>query len=108
MYPMVTILSSPAALILIFLMSLVAGACGAMLLNWGYRRSALELEYRLSDLEARLNREVKIRAATESHTSPNRGKDLKEWASGQGDVSSPQALPAMDFKSWRKQKMTGK
>lgn len=55
---------------------IVGGLCSYLVLNWVYRRMTLDHEYRLSDLEGRVNREVKIRAQQASVKSRNLEQDF--------------------------------
>lgn len=56
----------------------------------------LDHEYRLSDLEGRVNREVKIRASQASHRSKNAELDLL-----QAMQTQPAEPMKPDLKTWR-------
>lgn len=63
-----------------FLGGLVCGTFIASLTKWGLSRFALELDYRISDLEARVSREVKVRAQANSVKSRKENQSLDDWA----------------------------
>lgn len=90
------------AIILPFVCGGIGGACLAVLTKWGQTRFIVELEYRLDDLEGRVNREVKIRAGAKGTEARNKADDLVEWAKDQ----QPQPnVPGLNYLDWRKSKM---
>lgn len=69
-------------------------ALSLLLFRWDSRRFQLDLDYRLSDLEGRVNREVKIRANEASRKDRNIEKDLLE------QIENAKSQPKMDLQSW--------
>lgn len=92
---------STLILVLLFcvLGGFAAGYFGHTLFSWGMRREMLDLDYRLSDLEGRVSREVKIRAAEKSNRSQSLDKEIIALAT-QGEPTKNET----DLHSWR-QKM---
>lgn len=83
----------------------LAGLCAAVLHKWTQTRFLVELEYRLDDIEGRVNREVKIRAGAKGTEARKQTDDLVEWAKD----NTPQAnLVPQNFKDWRLSKMVQK
>lgn len=66
------------AIFLAFLSGFLGGWLAVFVFRWDLRRVSLGLEYRLTDLEGRVNREVKLRAAEASHKSRTSDRDLLE------------------------------
>ena len=64
------------ALLLQIICSFAGGVVAYVLLNWAMTRFQLGLEYRLSDLEGRVNREVKIRASEASRGKKGTDQEL--------------------------------
>lgn len=89
-----------------FFIGLTCGALIAALSKWGLSRFALDLDYRLGDLEGRLNREVKVRAQKDSITSRKKNDSVDEWAQLNAQAQQPQQPFATDFAQWRKSKMS--
>ena len=56
----------------------LGGLCCYLVFHWGHLRFQLALEYRLNDLEGRVNRETKIRASEASKKSRNADAELLE------------------------------
>lgn len=77
---------------------MVGGVCSYLLTNWVQIRLSLGLDYRLSDLEGKVNREVKIRASEASRRNQHWDKELIEKI----QMEKPQ--PNLDLKTWREQK----
>lgn len=91
-----------------FLLGLGLGAVIATLSKWGLSRYALELDYRLSDLESRLSSEVKKRANEKSISARNANTSLDEWAKQQTGTPQTGTPFATDFGRWQREKMSGK
>lgn len=68
--------------LIVFFMAILCGFMGGVLsyiaIHWGHIRFQLGLDYRLSDLEGRLAREVKIRASTDTQKKASTDRDLLE------------------------------
>lgn len=90
------------AIILPSVCGALAGACLALLSKWGQTRFLVELEYRITDLEGRVNREVKIRAGAKGVEAKNKADDLVEWAKEQ---AVPEKAVSSNFMDWRRAKM---
>ena len=60
----------------------IGGACGGVLTKWTLTRFTVSLEYRVAELEERVNREVKKRAQEASQEVKKGNKDLIDWAKG--------------------------
>jgi len=74
----------------------IAGGCLVyVLFHWGHTRFQLGLDYRLSDLEGRVSREVKIRAGTDTQSKKKFEQDLLE------KIQTVPAEPEITLKSWR-------
>lgn len=86
------------------LCGLLAGVCGAALGRWGQIRFLMELEYRLADCEARVNRETKIRAQEKSVSARKGSDDLVDWAK---DNATQPNVGKLNLADWRKSKMIG-
>jgi len=71
-----TDLSNFFAIVLGFFSGAAGGVCLFLIMSWTYKRMVLDHEYRLSDVEGRVNREVKIRAQTMAVKSRNVESDL--------------------------------
>lgn len=84
------------AVFLGFLGGIVGGGCFYLVVHWGHIRFQLGLEYRLSDLEGRVSREVKIRAA-ETHSKK---KSIEETLLEKISNEAPE--PELNMKSWIK------
>lgn len=79
---------------------MIGGLCSYLVINWAYRRIQLDHEYRLSDLEGRVNREVKIRAQQAS---------VKSRTMEETFLAEMKALPQVEQKPrglWLKKYMT--
>lgn len=83
--------------LLAFLAGIVGGGCLYLVVHWGHTRFQLGLEYRLSDLEGRVSREVKIRAA-DTHTKK---KSIEETLLEK--ISNEPVEPPLNLKSWVQQ-----
>lgn len=81
------------------LCGLIAGGCAALFTTWALKRFTIELEYRLADVEDRVTREVKKRAAEASNAKQKVDQTLEEWAKGQKNPSEN------SFTNWYKSKM---
>lgn len=66
------------AVLLPFCSGLVAGGLVYLAIHWGHIKFQLGLDYRLSDLEGRVSREVKIRAADTHRDKKTIDQDLLE------------------------------
>ena len=74
----------------------IAGGCGCYVaLHWSHMRFQLGLDYRLSDLEGRVGREVKIRAA-ETHVR-KRAKEEDLFA----EIHEQAKQPTVTLESWK-------
>jgi hypothetical protein len=80
---------------------IVGGVCSYLLLNWVHLRVLLGVDYRLSDLEGRVTREVKIRASDASRNSRNWEKELLDKIQ-----VSPEKTP-LTLENWRQNKFKG-
>lgn len=78
--------------------SIGAAVCSYLLLNWVQVRLLLQLDARLSEVEGRVNREIKIRASDASRQSKNWEKELIQRAA---EETKPQES-SLDL--WRRQK----
>lgn len=87
------------------LCAFIVSVCVAVATKWAQVRFLMELEYRLADVEARVNREVKIRAGAKGTESRNQSDALVEWAK---DNASQGNVGQGNFKDWYHGKMTGK
>jgi hypothetical protein len=77
---------------------ILGGACSYLLLNWVHLRVLLGIDYRVSDLEGRVNREVKIRASEASRTSRNWEKELID------KMAETPEKPKLTLENWRQNK----
>lgn len=93
------------AIILPSLLGLFAGLCVALVVKWTLIKFVTELEYRLTDCEGRVNREVKIRAGEKGSAAKNKSDELVDWAKDRAVEGQPGQL---NFNDWRKSKMIGK
>jgi hypothetical protein len=94
------------AYLVLFLCVLAVGYIGGLLHAWGLRRIAVDLDYRVSDLEVRVNREVKIRAAEAGNKAKAEDRRLEEWAAEQQAASSTSAKSSFpSLMDWRNLKM---
>ncbi len=85
-----------------------AGWIGGYLKSWGLVRVSVDLDYRLTDLEGRVNREVKIRAGQETQRKRNVDQDLQNWAvEAAGKPEKPQGVSVLPFPEWYRSKMKG-
>jgi len=84
------------ALFLPFVFGIVGGLASYLLIHWSHIRFQRQLEYRIEDLEGRVVREVKIRAATEHVRKKNVDADLLER------VNLEKKEPEVDMRSWIK------
>lgn len=97
-------MSLSLAVFLVVACGLGAGALGGALTYWALLRLLRMLEYRLSDVEERVVREVKIRAAEKSLQNRKQETGLEEWA--KNEVDKTQAKPVSTFTDWYKSRMT--
>lgn len=67
-----------SAMLVGFISGIVGGCCIYLLVHWSHVRFQLGLDYRLSDLEGRVTREVKIRGLAAADKSKNWEKDFME------------------------------
>lgn len=86
------------AVIVPFLCGISGVALSLLLFRWDSRRFQLDLDYRLSDLEGRVNREVKIRANEASRKDRSIEKELL------AQIESQTPKPKMDLQSWTNDK----
>jgi len=94
--------------LLLVLACFVAGWCGGALKLWALRRTTLDLDYRLSDLEGRVVREVKIRAGAKGQEAKQSDQDLKQWAiEAVGTSPQPTGPTLKPLHEWRRDKMVG-
>lgn len=80
--------------ILVFLCGFLGSGLGYLFFYWSHLRHSLGLEYRLSDLEGRVTREVKIRAAESHQKRKNADLDLLE------QIKEQPAKPELNLSSW--------
>lgn len=83
-------------LILCILSGLASGWLGSMAKNASLRRDITDHDYRLSDLEGRVNREVKIRAQQASTKAKDLDREILALA-GKGE----QTKPELNLQDWR-------
>lgn len=81
--------------------TIVIAACSYLLLNWVHLRVLLQLEARVSEVEGRVNREIKIRASDASRASRNWEKDLLAKMQTEGST------PKLTLENWRANKFKG-
>ena len=79
---------------------IVGGFFSFLLLNWGLARVCLDLRYRLTDLEGKVLREVKIRASEMSRSGKNVERELLKEIAEQNQNQKP----ALTLESWRASK----
>lgn len=77
---------------------ILGGLSSYLLTNWVHLRVSLGLDYRLSDLEARVNREVKVRASEASRSNKHFERDLLE------KMQMEKPAPQLSLQSWREAK----
>ena len=92
--------SDLSAILLPFISGLVGGMCFALPFNWGLRRFLVELEYRVSDQEGRVNREVKKRAQEASIEKRKENTDLDDWAREHKSGSTSLVPSGHKFNDW--------
>jgi len=94
MIPLWSILS----VFLPILCGLGSGVCSYLLLNWTHIKILLSLEARLSEVEGRVNREIKIRAGLTSQQN-------RKWDQEALDqIQSQKKEPELNLSTWRNQK----
>jgi len=94
--------------ILLVLACFAAGWLGQVAKYRALRRDALDVDYRLSDLEGRVGREVKIRAGQAGQKALSEDKALLEWAKEQVQAPTPTTGPTLKpLHEWRREKMVG-
>lgn len=86
------------AVLLQMVCGFIGGLCSYLLLNWVHTRVLLGLEYRLSDVEGRLTREVKIRASEMSRKAKNLEADALE------ELQRENVSPKLTLQNWTNQK----
>jgi hypothetical protein len=98
-------LTSLVAPFLFLLAGFFAGILGAALTKWTLVRFLRELEYRVADLEERVNREVKVRAGIKSR---EKAETVDDWLKSDplAQPAQPSTVQAPPFKDWYKKKMT--
>lgn len=82
------------AVLVPFFCGISGTALALMFFRWDSRRFQLDLDYRLSDLEGRVNREVKIRANEASRKDRSIEKELLS------QIEQTKSTPKMDLQSW--------
>lgn len=94
--------------IVVVLCSFLGGALTHWVFRWGHARDIAELQYRVEDLEGRVLRETRIRAADKSVSARNSNQRLDEWAAEQIEGSNPSKKSSVgSFMDWRWNKMKG-
>lgn len=83
------------ALFLAFVCGIAGGGLSYLVFHWGHIRFQLGLDYRLSDLEGRVSREVKIRAAEAHQKKVNIDKELLEV------IKEAKPQQELTMQSWR-------
>lgn len=96
-------------ILLVISCSFVAAVCATLLVHWTLVRLLRELEYRQTDLEGRLLREVKVRAGTVSREKRDTEEKLEQWAQEQKQAG-PAGLghPGLSYTDWVRGKMVGR
>lgn len=89
-----------SALILAIVCGFVGGILAYIGIHWGHVRFQLGLDYRLSDLEGRLQREVKIRAANENQKKITTDRDLLEA------IKNAPKKEELTMENWRQRAFT--
>lgn len=84
------------AVFVAFICGNLGGIAAYIVLNWTQTRVMLGLEYRLSDLEGRVSREVKIRAMTEHKGKQKIEEELLQKIGEQAET------PKLTLSSWTK------
>lgn len=87
---------SLSAVLLPIIFGIVGGIFANILQRWTLHRITLDLDYRLSDLEGRVNREVKIRAGSEVAVRKKAEQMILDAAKEQ----APQNNPSANLSSW--------
>lgn len=94
--------------ILLVLACFIAGYCGGAFKVWALRRTTLDIDYRLSDLEGRVVREVKIRAGSAGQKALKEDQALLDWAKENTETPAHQTGPTLKpLHEWRRDKMIG-
>lgn len=89
-----------SALLLALFCGFAGGVLAYVAIHWGHIRFQLGLDYRLSDLEGRVAREVKVRAANEHLAKKNTDKDLLE------QIKNAPPKEELTMKNWRERAFT--
>lgn len=89
------------ALFVPFLGGFAGGALSTLLIRWTLHRAALDLDYRLSDLEGRVNREVKIRAGVQTANKKKFEEEILEKISQESKAQNQTGVgPSPNLASW--------
>ena len=77
--------------------TIVVALCSYLALNWGHIKVLLGLDARLSEVEGRVNREIKIRASEASRVNKN-------WTQEALNQLQEKKTPELDLAAWRNSK----
>ena len=92
------------AAIVVFLGGWLGGISATVFKERSNRAVLLDLDYRLADLEGRVNREVKIRAGQDRQKGKRLDEEILDAARTAPATATPAAFP--DLLAWRKERMT--